>query len=152
VIAAALDFPKHAGDAAGFAALDAARRDRGAAELLRASEDALTLLAQHGLYMEDLPIRHAPASVWRRFAEGARGPAAAQAAGVEDMDAVERVRGLMKGDPVFRDTGMHLMRRYDALVRRAAAAPGGESRLLAFADSRTGRAFMTVAQASGVFD
>jgi len=123
VIAAALDFPKHAGDADGFAALDAARRDRGAAELLRASEDALTLLAQHGLYMEDLSVRHAPAAVWRRFADGERGRAAASAAGVDDVEAIEKVRGLMKSDPVFRDTGMHLMRRYDACLLYTSPSP-----------------------------
>ncbi|MEM1313494.1 MAG: hypothetical protein AAGI51_03000 [Pseudomonadota bacterium] len=152
VLAAALDFPRHAGDAEGFAALDAARRDRGAAELLRAAEDALTLLSQKGLYMEDLAVRHAPAETWRRFAEGERGPAVRAAGGVEAAEAVATVRELMKSDPVFRDTALHLMRRYDALLRRAVRAPEGEGRLLSLADSRTGRAFMAVAQASGVFD
>ena len=65
---------------------------------------------------------------------------------------VETVRALMKADPVFRDTGMHLMRRYDLILRRAAAEPRGEGRLLDLADSRTGRAFMLVAQAVGAFD
>lgn len=152
VVAAALDFPRHAGDADGFAALDAARRDRGAGELLQAAEDALTLLSQKGLYMEDLAVRHASSETWRRFAQGERGPAVRAAGGVEAPDAVATVRELMKSDPVFRDTALHLMRRYDALLRRTVEAPEGEARLLSLADSRTGRAFMTVAQASGVFD
>ncbi|MFO7857267.1 MAG: hypothetical protein R6V44_19000 [Paracoccaceae bacterium] len=152
IVARALDFPRDAHDEAGFEALAAATRDRPTAELLQAAEDALTLLAQHGLYMEDLEVRHAPVSAWRRFAEGERGPTVRAVGGVESEAAVTESRALLKADPVFRDTVMHLMRRYDALLRRAATSPRGESVMLAMADSRTGRAFMLAAQAVGAFD
>jgi len=152
IAARALDFPRDAHDEAGFEALAKATRDRPTAELLQAAEDALTLLAQHGLYMEDLEVRHAPVSAWRRFAEGERGPAVRAVGGVESEAAVTESRALLKADPVFRDTVMHLMRRYDALLRRAAASPSGESVMLTMADSRTGRAFMLAAQAVGAFD
>ncbi len=152
VIATALDFPKDEQDEAGWNALTIATRDRPVAELLQASEDALTILAQHGIYMEDLSVRHAPAALWSRFASGERGPAVAPVGGVQSEEPVDAVRRMMKSDPVFRDTGMHLMRRYDLILRRAAAEPRGEGRLLDLADSRTGRAFMLVAQAVGAFD
>jgi hypothetical protein len=152
VIAAALDFPRDESDEAGFRALEAATRDRPVAELLQAAEDALTMLAQHGLYMEDLEVDPAPAETWARFASGERGAQVAAAAGIRSEEAVERARALMKADPVFRDTALHLMRRFDGVLRRAAEAPGGPARLPRLADSRTGRAFMLVARAAGTFD
>ena len=151
-VALALDFPRDERDDAGWAALAAGARDRPIAELLQAAEDALTLLAQHGVYMEDLSVRLAPPALWTRFAQGERGPALASIGGIDSPEAVESVRRMMKADPVFRDTAMHLMRRFDGVLRRAAAEPRGVDRLLALADSRTGRAFMLVAQAVGAFD
>ncbi|MGM0584438.1 MAG: hypothetical protein ACQEUZ_07290 [Pseudomonadota bacterium] len=152
LIAAALDFPRDAEDEAGFQALARATRDRPVAELLQAAEDALTMLAQHGLYMEDLEVSPASAELWARFAGGERGAAVAPVGGVQSEEAVESVRQMMKTDPVFRDTAMHLMRRFDGVLRRAAAEPEGQPRLPELADSRTGRAFMLVAQAAGTFD
>ncbi|MEC9433702.1 MAG: hypothetical protein VYD87_12425, partial [Pseudomonadota bacterium] len=152
VMAVALDFPKDERDEAGFAALEVATRDRPMAELLQAAEDALTILAQHGIYMEDLEVRLAPSPLWLRFARGERGPEVASVGGVAAEAPVETVRRMMKADPVFRDTAMHLMRRFDAVLRLAAAEPRGEGRLVDLADSRTGRAFMLVAQAVGTFD
>ncbi|SDW88962.1 hypothetical protein SAMN05444336_102642 [Albimonas donghaensis] len=152
VMALALDFPRDERDEAGFAALEVATRDRPMAELLQAAEDALTILAQHGIYMEDLEIRHAPPALWLRFARGERGTEFASVGGVASEALVDTVRRMMKADPVFRDTAMHLMRRYDAVLRLAAAEPRGEGRLVDLADSRTGRAFMLVAQSVGTFD
>ncbi|SFH78738.1 hypothetical protein [Albimonas pacifica] len=151
-VALALDFPRDERDDAGWAALAVAAKDRPIAELLQAAEDALTLLAQHGVYMEDLSVRLAPPALWTRFAQGERGPALASVGGVDDPETVENVRRMMKADPVFRDTAMHLMRRFDGVLRRAACEPKGVDRLLQLADSRTGRAFMLVAQAVGAFD
>ncbi|MBR27480.1 MAG: hypothetical protein CML46_11130 [Rhodobacteraceae bacterium] len=152
VMALALDFPRDERDEAGFAALEVATRDRPMAELLQAAEDALTILAQHGIYMEDLEVRHAPPALWLRFARGERGTEFASVGGVASEALVDTVRRMMKADPVFRDTAMHLMRRYDAVLRLAAAEPRGEGRLVDLADSRTGRAFMLVAQSVGTFD
>lgn len=152
LIAAALDFPRDAEDEAGFQALARATRDRPVAELLQAAEDALTMLAQHGIYMEDLEVSLASAELWSRFAGGERGAGMALVGGVRSEEAVDQVRRMMKTDPVFRDTAMHLMRRFDGVLRRAAAEPEGEPRLPDLADSRTGRAFMLVAQAAGLFD
>lgn len=152
VIAVALNFPQDETDAAGFAALDAAVRDPSVSALLQAAEDALTMLAQRGVYMEDLEVRLAPASAWSRFASGVRGPEVAAVGGVESAETVEAVRGMMKADPIFRDTAMHLMRRFDGVLRRAVDDPRAAPQLPAIADSRTGRAFMLVAQAVGAFD
>ncbi|SET76217.1 hypothetical protein [Oceanicella actignis] len=151
-IVAALEFPRDESDAAGFAALEAAVRDPVLSELLQAAEDTLTLLAQHGLYAEDLSVNIAPFEDWARFAAGARGPEVAAVGGVRNPEAVEAVRRLIRSDPIFRDTAMHLMRRFDRVLRRAVDDPEGAAHASALADTRTGRAFMLVAQAMGVFD
>ena len=52
----ALDFPRDADDAEGFAALRSALRRHGLAQMLQAAEDVLNLLSQEGVYMDELPM------------------------------------------------------------------------------------------------
>jgi hypothetical protein len=152
LIARALDFPRDADDAEGFAALAAAVTDPLVSELLQAAEDTLTLLAQHNVYMEDLRVSPASPEDWAAFINGARGPAVAAVGGVQEAEAIDTVRALNRHDAIFRDTAMHLMRRYDAMMRRALDAPSGAHRLPQLADTRTGRAYMLTARAVGAFD
>lgn len=152
MIARALDFPRDADDADGFAALSEAVKDPLVSDLLQAAEDTLTLLAQHNVYMEDLTVRAASPEHWAAFINGARGPAVAAVGGVQEVEAIDTVRALNRHDAIFRDTAMHLMRRYDAMMRRALEAPSGAHRLPELADTRTGRAYMLAARAVGAFD
>lgn len=151
-VARALDFPRDESDRDGFEVLRGVLRDRGFAELLQAAEDALTMLAEDGLFMEDLPVTHGTVADWRRYADGERGPAAAGVAGVADADALAKVRDRVAGDAVFRDTALHFIRRYDALIARVFRELGDDPTALELADTRTGRAFMVIARVLGAFD
>ena len=151
-LARALDFPRDAEDKEGLAALERAVQDPLVSDLLQAAEDALTQLAQHNVYMEDLSVLPAPPEDWAAYANGARGPAAASVGGVQEAEAVDTVRALSRHDAIFRDTAQHLMRRYDALLKRVAEEPDGPDHMPALADTRTGRAYMLAARALGTFD
>ncbi|MGG7566313.1 hypothetical protein ACQ5SO_09145 [Rhodovulum sp. DZ06] len=151
-LARALDFPRDADDREGFAALEKAVRDPLVSDLLQAAEDALTQLAQHNVYMEDLSVVPAAPEDWAAFTAGARGPQASAIGGVQDAEAVDTVRALSRHDSIFRDTAQHLMRRYEALLRRVAEEPDGAAQMPRIADTRTGRAYMLSARALGAFD
>jgi len=144
-VAIALDFPKDANDARGFAALRTAVRHRVVADVLQGAEDILTILGQDGLYMEDMTAAQPPLDTWRAYLEGARGREVAAICGVEDEEAETRIRARMQSDPIFRDTAMHLIRRFDAMLRRAFAECRSDASLRSVIDNRTGRAFMLIA-------
>ncbi|MGB0497746.1 MAG: hypothetical protein ACPGID_05360 [Rubricella sp.] len=149
--ARALNFPDDATDSEGFRALREARKDRQVAEVLRASEDVLNLLAQDGIYVDDLEPRPTDGDLWLRFAQGERGPDFAALGGIEDRSALSLVQARMRADAVMRDAVLHFLRRYDQFLV-GAGADGDRDRLLALADTRTGRAFMLLARAAGTFD
>ncbi|TPE49354.1 hypothetical protein [Amaricoccus solimangrovi] len=150
VLVRALDFPRDAEDREGFRALRSATRHPGLAHALQAAEDLLTLLAESGVYMDDLDVAPPRAEVWRRYVGGARGPEVAAAAGVTDAEALEKTRALLERDPVFRDTAQHFLRRFDAVL--AEFAPGADdAQLMALVDTRSARAFMLLARLRGRF-
>lgn len=148
----ALQFPRDESDEAGFAAIRTVVEDHDMAALLQAAEDVLSLMSEDGLYMEDVRPEIAPTPIWRRYAEGARGKAVAEIGGVRDEVALAIARGLLRNDPVFRDTALHFLRRFDRLAERMITELGEDPMVLEAADSRTGRAFMIVARVMGVFD
>ena len=151
-VARALDFPRDERDAEGFAALQAALADAEFRALLQAAEDVLAILAAEGVHMEDLPPEPAPLDAWAAYAEGARGAKAEAVGGVRDPEAVDRVRERARRDPVFRDAGLVLTRRWNGLVARVFRELGRDPVMLRLADTRTGRAFMLLARALGAFD
>ena len=53
---------------------------------------------------------------------------------------------------MFRDTALHFLRRYDALIARMAKELGEDQMIAEMGDTRTGRAFMLIARVSGAFD
>jgi hypothetical protein len=148
----ALEFPRDEADEAGMAALRAAIRDPEVARLLQAAEDVLSILAGAGLHMEDLRPVHGGSADWLAYARGARGPAADRVGGAREPEALASARALLDGDPVFRDAAAVFVRRWNQLVERAAAAFPDGAPLPALADTRTGRAFMLLARATGAFD
>lgn len=148
----ALQFPNDEADEAGFEAIRVVVEDHDLAALLQAAEDVLSLMSEDGLYMEDVRPDIAPAPVWRRYAEGERGKDISQIGGIHDEVALAIARSLLRNDPVFRDTALHFLRRFDRLAERMIAELGEDQMVLEAADSRTGRAFMIVARVMGVFD
>ncbi|RYH06492.1 hypothetical protein [Tropicimonas sp. IMCC6043] len=147
----AMNFPEDERDKEGFRALRAALKDRGVAPLVRSAQDILTLLAEDGIYMDDLAPDRAKPEVWRRFAEGERGRAVASLGGVRDRSSLALTAGRMRQDPVFRDCAHHFLRKFDstfANFEKTASDPD----IAAFAETRSARAFMLIGRVSGTFD
>lgn len=147
----ALDFPRDAEDRDGFRALKRALRHHSLAQMLQAAEDVLNLLSQEGVYMDDLTVVPGAPEAWRRFIDGARGAEVAGVGGVRDPRPLEIARGLMKSDPIFRDTALFFQRRFDGVLQDF-AQDVDDAQLMRLADTRTGRAFMLLARLSGAFD
>ena len=146
----ALNFPRDDRDREGFEALKAALRHRSLAQVLQAAEDVLTLLSQQGVYMDDLEPDARDARAWRRFIAGSRGTDVDAVGAIRDPHALETARGLMRSDPIFRDTALFFHRRFDAVLSEF-AADADDEHLLELADTRSGRAFMLLARLNGAF-
>lgn len=147
----ALDFPRDETDTEGFRALRIAKRDPNAEELLRAAEDVLNQLSQEGIYTDDLRPEIASAREWRLFANGTRGEDVAAVGGIDAPEALERIINRKNNDQIFRDSSLFFLRRFDIMLRTFVdGASDGQIQLLA--DTRTGRAFMLLARAAGMFD
>ena len=147
----AIQFPESAEDVAGFAALRRALSDRAAAKLIRAAQDVLTLLAQDGIYMDDLVPDRARPDLWRRFAGGERGRTIAALGGIRDRSSLALTGQKMREDPVFRDAAHHFLRSFDRAF--AAIEPACDDEEVGLmSDTRTARAFMLVGRVAGTFD
>lgn len=150
---AALNFPDGPDDHATIAALRRALTDPETARLIRAAQDVVTLLAARGLYMDDQRPLDVPAASWRRFAEGARGAGLGE---LHDLpvaltpEGEEMLADALRGDEVFRDAAHHFLRHWDRLFTRTAPVLS-DGQLLDLAATRSGRAFATLAQATGIF-
>jgi hypothetical protein len=150
-IVRALDFPRDQGDAAGFEAVRSAIRDPDMARLLQAAEDVLGMLAMDGLHMEDFAPELGSLAAWRAYGEGTRGAAVAAVGGIHDPALLDKVQAKLRSDSVFRDAALVFVRRWNGLVTRILAEVGEDRLLHAIADTRSGRAFMIVARATGAF-
>ena len=146
----ALNFPDNARDREGFAVLRRALRHRPTAQAVTAAQDALTLLSQDGIYMDDLAAAPPAPAVWRAFADGVRGPEVAAMGGVRDRAALALAAGRMRDDPVFRDAAHQFLRAFDrALAGFAPDATDGE--VAALSQTRSARAFMLLGRVAGLF-
>lgn len=149
----ALNFPDGPDDTRAIQALRAALADPETKRLIRAAQDVVTLLAQQGVYMDDLPAVAAPGpagALWRRYATGARGEAVAGLRAASDPAVAEALAAVLRRDDIFRDAVQHFLRQFDRALTRLAAELDDEG-LGALADSRSGRAFACLGQASGLF-
>jgi hypothetical protein len=147
----AMNFPENADDKEGFRALRAALEDVTVAKLVRAAQDVLTLLAQDGIYMDDLtPARPRP-ELWRKFAHGERGRAISGLGGIHDRSSLALSSGRMRSDPVFRDTAHHFLRQFDRTFQDFEKNASDEE-ITELADTRSARAFMLFGRVTGIFD
>ncbi|HBZ44827.1 MAG TPA: hypothetical protein DEO85_12385 [Maritimibacter sp.] len=146
----ALHFPEDAEDVEGFRALRRALKDRKIAGLVQAAQDVLTLLSQDGIYMDDLRPDRARPDIWRRFARGQRGREVAALGGIRDRSSLALTNGRMKSDPVFRDAGLHFLRRFDE-VFEAFEETASDEDIARFSATRTARAFMLLGRVTGTF-
>lgn len=150
ILIRALNFPDDANDQETIAALRMALKDHETARVLRAAQDVVTLLAEHDVYMDELPPDPVPPAIWRRFAEGERDEIAAKIGGIHDEIALEAATALLRGDEIFRDTAHHFLRHFDVLLTRDTPRLDDEQ-LAALADTRSARGFMLIGRAAGVF-
>ncbi len=146
----ALNFPSDERDKDGFRALRIAMRHRNTSQCLRAAEDIMNLLAQDGIYTDDLTPEIAPAALWRSFAKGTRGEEVAAVGGIHDPTAVAKVRSRMRSDPIFRDAALHFQRQFDIILREF-SREGSDEQIEKLANTRTGRTFMLLGRVSGMF-
>lgn len=147
----ALNFPEDEGDKEGFRALRVALKDHTCAGLIRSAQDVLTLLAEDGIYMDDLSPDRSRPEVWRKFAVGVRGPAISSLGGVRDRSSLALTAGRMRQDAVFRDVAHHFLRKFDQTFA-AFEQKANDADIAAVADTRTARAFMLLGRVSGTFD
>lgn len=147
----ALQFPESPDDKEGFRALRLALEERTAAKLIRAAQDVLTLLAQEGIFMDDLKPDRARPDLWRRFATGERGRAIAGLGGVRDRSSLALTAGRMREDPVFRDAGHHFLRSFDRAFQEFEKV-ASDAEIAELAETRTARAFMLFGRVTGTFD
>lgn len=150
ILVRALNFPDDANDQETISALRKALKDHETARVLRAAQDVITLLAEHEIFMDDLPPEPVSPAIWRRFAEGERGEIAAKIGGIHDEIAVETASVLLRGDEIFRDTAHHFLRHFDLLLTRDTPRLD-DAQLAALADTRSARGFMLIGRAAGVF-
>jgi hypothetical protein len=147
----AMNFPDSQNDKDGFRALRRALEDRTTSKLVRAAQDALTLLSQDGIYMDDLRPERAKPEVWRRFAQGERGRPVAALGGVRDRSSLALTSGRMKQDTIFRDTSHHFLRQFDKTFQEF-EKNASDQEIAALAETRTARAFMLLGRVNGIFD
>ncbi|WP_299840933.1 hypothetical protein [uncultured Paracoccus sp.] len=146
----ALNFPEGPDDVETIAALRAALKDHETSRIIRSAQDVVTLLSENGLYMDSLSPDAPRPDLWRRFAEGMRGDAVQDMAGIHDEDALALTVAMLKGDEIFRDTAHHFLRHFDLMLTRI----GGhldDTQLRRLADTRSARAFMLLGRAANVF-
>lgn len=146
----AMNFPDNGEDKEGFRALRRALEDRTVAKLIRASQDVLNLLAQDGIYMDDLAPERARPELWRRFAQGERGREVAAVGGVRDRSSLALTAGRLRTDTVFRDAVHHFLRQFDRTFTEF-EQNASDQEVVDLADTRTARAFMLLGRAAGIF-
>ncbi|WP_347266948.1 hypothetical protein [Paracoccus sp. (in: a-proteobacteria)] len=145
----ALNFPDGPDDREAIRCLRLALADPRLAGLIRAAQDVVTLLAGQGVYMDELHLPQADPALWQHLARGARGEALTGLAAIQDPVALASAGAMMRSDEVFRDVAQHFLRQFDRLLGERAQA--GDAQLLAMlAESRSGRAFLLLAQVSGM--
>jgi hypothetical protein len=147
----AMNFPENEHDKEGFRTLRRALEDPATERLIRASQDALTLLSQDGVYMDDLRPDHARPEIWRKFAHGERGRAIADLGGIHDRSSLVLAAGRMRKDPVFRDVVHHFLRHFDRTFTEFEKT-ASDADIAAMANTRTSRAFMLLGRVTGTFD
>lgn len=145
----ALNFPEGPEDHEAVRCLQLALADPELARLIRAAQDVITLLAGRGIYMDDLPVPETDAALWQRFAQGSRGQAVAGLAVIDNAAALNATGTMLADDEVFRDVAHHFMRRFDRLLTRRGQTEDGAV-LAVLAETRSGRAFILLAQVSGM--
>ncbi len=146
----ALNFPDGPDDREAVAALRDTLRDPDHARLIRSAQDVITLLADRGIYTDELEAGPADVGAWRRFAEGQRGSAVSGMGAVRNPEMLDAAIDEMRHDDVFRDAVHHFLRLFDRSVT-ALMPQMGDDEIAWLAQTRSALAFMLLARAAGLF-
>lgn len=146
---AALEFPASEDDAEGLRALALARKHHRAGPVIQSAEDIMTLMAEAGVFTDDLALVPASAEAWRTCASGAGGPRFSELGMAEDT-ALAVCRERLSADTVFRDAAHHFLQRFDHLVSDLVPQMSDEA-IADFGQTRSAKAFRVVGCAAGAF-
>ena len=150
ILLQALHFPNDKNDSVGFEALKIARMNNAVLELLRVSEDFLNLLAQDGIYLDDLIIEAPPVEAWLNFVNTDKKFRTRKLSCVGIDEYIEKLKLRAKADAVFRDTALMLFRRFDRLLRDKIGL-AQDHQIFRLASTRSGKAFLIVGKISDIF-
>ncbi|MTH34734.1 hypothetical protein GL279_08985 [Paracoccus limosus] len=145
----ALNFPDGPDDREAIRCLRLALAEPSLARLIRAAQDVVTLLAGRGIYMDDLHVPETDPALWQRFSAGERGAAVAGLAVVDDAAALGTAAEMIASDEVFRDVAHHFLRQFDRMLAERAQIDDPNV-LAVLAETRSGRAFILLAQVTGI--
>ena len=146
----ALNFPDGPDDHEAVQALRVALRDPDHARLLRSAQDVVTLLAERGIFTDDLVPEQADSAAWRRFADGQRGRSVAGVGAIREPESLEAATAAMRADEVFRDAVHHFLRLFDRGVT-SMVPEITDNEIAWLTETRSARAFMLLARAAGLF-
>lgn len=148
---AAANFPESEDDQETLDALYAVLTDSETAALLQAAEDALSGLADIGLFMEDMQPHHAPAELWRSYIVDGKKTDALDLGGIRDPHAIEDTTEALRSKQDFAKIAERFLDRYETMVERLFSEAPQQTMVVELADTRSGRAYMLLARASGRF-
>ncbi len=143
----ASNFPESEDDTETLDALYDVLTDPDAASLLQSAEDTLASLADIDLYMEDFVPEMMPVSSWKSHLDGNGSGEAIEA--IKAPIEQSRIRAKLSADKGFETLANKFMGRFEEMLRRMMRESDNERLVVELADTRTGRAYLMLADSSG---
>ncbi len=150
ILLKALNFPDDAKDMIGFEALKIANQNKPIADLLRASEDFLNLLAHQGIYLDDLNFDKPSVEAWRNFSSNELPVSAKKLDCIGIEQHFDKLKARMRSDTIFRDSAFILIRRFDQLMKEK-LSEATDQQVFSISNTRTGKAFLIIGKISDIF-
>lgn len=144
----AANFPESEEDIETLDALYDVLTDPESASLLQCAEDTLASLADIDLYMEDFMPQMMPVSVWKNHLDGT-GDGKDPIKGIHAPIEQSRIRAKLKSDSGFEHLCAKFMDRYEDMKRRMLSETDEERLVVDLSNTRTGRAYLMIADAAG---
>lgn len=146
----AANFPESEEDIETLDALYDVLTDPEAASLLQCAEDTLASLADIDLYMEDFIPQMMPVSAWRAYLNG-DSDGALPIKGIHAPIEQSRIRSKLQSDAGFEHLCGKFTERYEGMKRRMLSETDEERLAVDLSNTRTGRAYLMIADAAGRF-
>ena len=150
ILIQALHFPNDCNDSFGYMAMRIARKTNAISELLQVSEDFLNLLAQDGIYLDDLTIEPPSVEAWINFIKIDQNHNKRKLSCIGIDETIIKLRLRLKKDTIFRDTALILMRRFDQFLRDKLKT-ADDHHIFKIANTRSGKAFLIIGKISDSF-